>query len=109
MGRAAATTTDGTGLAAHLATNVPVVPSDASVAGVLAALTGRRFAARAAVADAAGRFLLAPALGHHPLRTGRPPDGGTFARGAGAAPAVAWTWRKDGRHDTTQSAAVART
>jgi magnesium transporter len=47
---AAATTTDGTGLAAHLATNVPVVPSDASVPEVLAALAGRRFATTAAVA-----------------------------------------------------------
>jgi magnesium transporter len=49
-GMTAATTTDGTGLAAHLATNVPVVPSDASVPEVLAALAGRRFATAAAVA-----------------------------------------------------------
>jgi magnesium transporter len=47
---APATTTDGTGLAAHLATNVPVVPSNASVADVLAALAGRRFATMTAVA-----------------------------------------------------------
>jgi magnesium transporter len=45
----AATTTGGTGLAAHLATNVAVVPSDASVPDVLAALAGRRFATTAAV------------------------------------------------------------
>jgi magnesium transporter len=45
----AATTTAGRGLAAHLATNVPVVPSAASVPDVLAALAGRRFATTAAV------------------------------------------------------------
>jgi CBS domain-containing protein len=49
-GMAPATTTDGAGLVAHLATNVPVVPSDASVPEVLAALAGRRFATTAAVA-----------------------------------------------------------
>jgi magnesium transporter len=49
-GMAPTTTTDGTGLAAHLATKVPVVPSDASVPEVLAALAGRRFATAAAVA-----------------------------------------------------------
>jgi magnesium transporter len=49
-GMAPATTTDGTGLAAHLATNVPVVPSDASVPEVLAALADRRFVTTAAVA-----------------------------------------------------------
>jgi magnesium transporter len=47
---APATRTDSTGLAAHLATDVPVVPSDASVPDVLAALAGRRFATTAAVA-----------------------------------------------------------
>jgi magnesium transporter len=49
-GTAAATTTRGTGLAAHLATDVPVVPPDASASDVLAALEGRRFATTAAVA-----------------------------------------------------------
>jgi Mg/Co/Ni transporter MgtE len=49
-GTAAAATASGTGLAAHLATDVPVVPSDASVPEVLAALEGRRFATTAAVA-----------------------------------------------------------
>jgi magnesium transporter len=47
---APAATTGGTGLAAHLATKVPVVPSEASVPEVLAALVGRRFATTAAVA-----------------------------------------------------------
>jgi hypothetical protein len=37
--------------------------------------------------------VLAPTLGHH-LRTGRPPDPGTFAHGPEAGPALAWTWRK---------------
>jgi magnesium transporter len=49
-GAAAATTTDRTGLTAHLATDIPVVPSDASASEVLAALAGRRFATAAAVA-----------------------------------------------------------
>jgi magnesium transporter len=47
---APAATTGGTGLTAHLATKVPVVPSEASVPEVLAALAGRRFATTAAVA-----------------------------------------------------------
>jgi hypothetical protein len=40
---------------------------------------------------------MAPALGHHQLRTGRPPDPETFARSHGHGPAVAWTWRKGWR------------
>ena len=53
-----ATTTGGTGLVAHLATQVPVVPSEASVPEVLAALAGRRFATTAAVAVCDhGRFV----------------------------------------------------
>ena len=53
--------------------------------------------------------VLAPALGHHAVRTGRPPDYGALAGGGVGAPAIAWTWRKDGRHDTPQAAAVTRT
>jgi magnesium transporter len=48
-GRTAATTTGGTGLVAHLATEVPVVSADASAAEVHSALVGRRFATTAAV------------------------------------------------------------
>jgi magnesium transporter len=47
---APATPTGGTGLAAQLATKVPVVAPEASVPEVLAALVGRRFATTAAVA-----------------------------------------------------------
>jgi magnesium transporter len=47
---APATTTGGTGLAAHLATEVPVVSAAASAAEVHSALVGRRFATTAAVA-----------------------------------------------------------
>jgi magnesium transporter len=47
---AAATTADGTGLAAHLTTDIPMVPADAAASEALAALTGRRFATTAAVA-----------------------------------------------------------
>jgi magnesium transporter len=46
---AAATTTGGTGLAAQLATEVPVASADASAAEVRSALVGRRFATTAAV------------------------------------------------------------
>jgi magnesium transporter len=48
-GTTAATTTGGTGLVAHLATDVPVVSADASAAEVHSALVGRRFATTAAV------------------------------------------------------------
>jgi magnesium transporter len=48
-GRTAATLTGGTGLVAHLATEVPVVSAAASAAEVHSALVGRRFATTAAV------------------------------------------------------------
>jgi magnesium transporter len=48
-GTTAATTTGGTCLVAHLATDVPVVSSDVSAAEVHSALVGRRFATTAAV------------------------------------------------------------
>ena len=33
-------------------------------------------------------------FGRVAVRTGRPPDCGTFASGVVGAPAIAWTWRK---------------
>jgi magnesium transporter len=48
----------GTGLAAHLATNVPVVAQDARAREVLAALEGRRFATTATVAVCDGGRLV---------------------------------------------------